>query len=107
MTSCGVHSATILNSNINSTNVELSKKNFVVLERVSGSSSATYILGIGGLYNRALVERAKAKMLKNADITGGSKAIINLTTEDHFGGLPPIFFQKTVTVSGHIIQFTE
>jgi hypothetical protein len=46
-------------------------------------------------------------MLENANLIGGSKAIINLTTESHITLVYPFFFQKTITVSGHIIEFTE
>ena len=107
ITSCGIHTAMIGNINNNNTNVELSKKNFKVIRKVSGHSSATYVFFIGGIYNKALIERAKFKMLENANLIGGSKAIINLTTESHITLVYPFFFQKTITVSGHIIEFTE
>lgn len=107
MTSCGIHSARVGNINNNTTNVELSKKNFKVIDRVSGQSTATYILGIGGLSNKELIEKAKTKMLENANLTGSSKAIINVTTESHNTLVVPFFYQKTVTVSAHIIEFIE
>ena len=107
MTSCGFHSAMVGNINNNVTNVELSKKNFTVIGKVSGSSSATYIFGIGGLFNKSLVEKAKSKMLAKADIIGSSKAIINVTTEAHISIVYPLFYQRTITVSGHIVEFTE
>ena len=105
--SCGLHTTHVGNFNGNMTNVELSKKNFQVVERVSGKSSATYIFGIGGLSNKALVEKAKSKMLQNAEIVGGSKAIVNLTTESHLSNIFPFYFRRTVTISGHIVEFTE
>ena len=107
MTSCGIHSAMVRNINNNTTNVELSKKNFKVIDRVSGKSTAIYVLGIGGLSNKALIEKAKTKMLENANLIGGAKAIINLTTESHISIVYYFFFQRTVTVSGHIVEFTE
>ena len=107
MTSCGIHSAMVRNINNNTTNVELSKKNFKVIDRVSGKSTATYVFGIGGLSNKALIEKAKTKMLENANLIGGAKAIINLTTESHISIVYYFFFQRTVTVSGHIVEFTE
>ncbi len=107
MTSCGIHSAMVGNINNNTTNVELSKKNFKVIDRVSGKSTATYVFGIGGLSNKALIEKAKTEMLENANLIGGAKAIINLTTESHISIVYPFFFQRTVTVSGHIVEFTE
>ncbi len=107
MTSCGIHSAMVRNINNNTTNVALSRKNFKVIDRVSGESTAIYVLGIGGLSNKALIEKAKTKMLENANLIGSSKAIINVTTESHMTLVVPFFYQKTVTVSAHIIEFTE
>ena len=107
MTSGGFHSGMFSNVNNNTTNVQLNKKNFKVIDKVSGSSTATYILGFGGLSNKSLVERAKAKMLENANLTGSSKAIINVTIESHKTLVVPLFYQKTITVSAHVIEFTE
>lgn len=107
LNSCGIHTTHVGNINGNMTNVELSKKNFQVVERVSGTSTATYIFGIGGLSNKALIEKAKSKMLQKADIVGGSKAIVNLTTESHLSDIFPFYFRRTVTISGHIVEFVE
>lgn len=107
LTGCGTHYAIVGNLNANNTNVELSQKNFVVLDKVSGTSTATYFFGIGGIDNKALVERAKAEMLRSVDFEGSSKAIVNLVTETHFTFGYPVFFKKTVTVSGHIIEFIK
>ncbi|GAB2611405.1 DUF6567 family protein [Belliella aquatica] len=107
LNSCGLHTTHVGNINGNMTNVELSKKNFQVVERVSGTSTATYIFGIGGLSNKALIEKAKSKMLQKADIVGGSKAIVNLTTESHLSDIFPFYFRWTVTISGHIVEFVE
>ena len=107
MTSCGIHSARVGNLNSNVTNVELSKKNFKVVDKVSGTSTATYIFGIRGHSNKALIEKAKSKMLENANLIGGARAIINLTTESHISIIYPIYFKRTITVSGHIVEFTD
>jgi len=107
MTGCGFHSAMVDNINNTTTNVDLSKKNFKVVEKVSGFSTATYVLGFGGIANKSLIENAKAKMLENAGLIGGSRAIINMTTESHVTLVFPIFYQKTITVSAYIVEFTE
>lgn len=107
MTSCGIHSATVSNTNNNVTHVELSRNNFKVIDRVSGTATATYIFGIGGLSNKALIEKAKANMLEKANIIGGSKAVINLTVESHMSLIYIYYIQKTVTVSGHVVEFTD
>ena len=85
----------------------MSKKNLKVTEKVSGKSTATYVFGIGGLSNKAQIEKAKSKMLEKANLIGDSKAIINLTTESHISIVYPLFFQRTITASGHIVEFTE
>ena len=84
----------------------LSKKNFKVIESVQGESEAIYIFGIGGLSKKALIAEAKANMLTNANIVGSSKAIINETVEI-IHSLFPFFRKYKVTVSGHVVEFTE
>jgi len=107
MSSCGIHSNNSINTNNNITNVELNKKNFRVVERVKGQSTATYVFGMGGIYNKSLVEIAKNQMFENADLSGGAKAIVNVTTESHLTFVLPFFYKKTVTVSAHIVEFTD
>jgi len=112
LSGCGVHTSLVGNLNGNMTNVELTRKNFTVLERISGTSTATYIMGIGGLSNKALIEKAKADMLSRHDLsrhdlTGGSMAIINLTVEDHVSSFLIFYVKRTVTVSAHLIEFTD
>lgn len=107
LSGCGIHQSMVANVNSNVTNVELNKKNFKVVERVSGSSNATYILGIGGLSNKALINKAESAMLSKASLNGSAKAIANVSTESHISLVFPFYFQKTVTVSGHIVEFTE
>ena len=109
MTSCatGLHSGKFFNVNNNNTNVVLTKNNFKVVEKVTGNSTATYILGIGGISNKALIAKAKTNMLENANLIGNAKAIINFTTEVHTTQINPFFSRKTITVSAHIIEFTE
>ncbi len=107
LTSCGIHSGMVANLNNTTTNVDLNKNNFKVIEKVSGNSTATYVFGIGGLSKKALIEKAKVKMLENANLIGSSKAIINLTTESHMTIVYPFFLRRTITVSGHIVEFTQ
>jgi hypothetical protein len=104
---CGV--TTTINGNINNatTNVDLSKKNFKVIERVRGTASNYYVIGMGGLIDRSLTENAKAEMMSNAKLSDGSKAVAFITTDTHTSLVLPIFMQKTITVSGYVIEFTE
>jgi hypothetical protein len=105
-TSCGIHNGLTSNINNHQTEVVLSQKNYKVIDYVKGEATATYVFGIGGISKKALIQQAKANMLKNADIVGGSKAVINETVEIHQSFFP-IVTQYTVTVSAHIIEFIE
>lgn len=90
----------------NYTEVVLSEKNFKVIERVQGEAEARYAFGIGGLSKNALIAEARANMLSKANIVGGSKAIINETVEVKRSRLLIVRRYK-VTVTGHIVEFTE
>jgi hypothetical protein len=46
-------------------------------------------------------------MLSRHDLTGGSMAIINLTVEDHVSSFLIFYVKRTVTVSAHLIEFTD
>ncbi|MFP4526367.1 MAG: DUF6567 family protein [Bacteroidales bacterium] len=104
--SCAVHDGLTRNQNNHTTEVVLAKKNFKVTESVQGESQAMFVFGIGGLSKKAMVAEARANMLSKANIVGSSKAIINETVEVKHS-LFPIVRLYTVTVSGHIVEFTE
>lgn len=104
--SCAIHNGLITNSNNHETQVVLAKKNFKLVKNVKGEAKATYIFGIGGLARQAMVEEAKSKMLRKADMVGSSKAIINETVELKHS-LFPFFRKYEITVSGQVVEFTE
>jgi hypothetical protein len=106
LTSCGGSATVFGNSTTNSTTVELSKKNFNVVGKVKGISTNTYVLGIGGMSNKALLEKAKNKMLESSELSG-SKAIVNISYDKHYNGFFPFYSKVTVTASAHIVEFTE
>jgi Family of unknown function (DUF6567) len=97
----------ILNDNQNSTQVHLTSNNYKVVEKVSGTAEATYICLIGGLKQKQLYKNAYSAMMDKANLTNGSRAVINLVTEEHFGGVPPFYYKRTVTVSAHVIEFIK
>lgn len=107
LSSCGVNSAMIVNQNLNNTQVHLGSNNFKVLNKVSGSAEASYVLLIGGINKRQLYENAYADMLNKANLPNSSKAIINVLTEEHAGGVPPFFIRRTITVSCNVVEFTK
>ncbi|MEP1093592.1 MAG: DUF6567 family protein [Cyclobacteriaceae bacterium] len=106
LSSCGVNNALILNHNQNATQVHLSGNNYEIIDKVSGSADVSYVLIFGGLNKTKLYENAYSEMVSSADLSG-SKALVNILTEEHLGGFPPFYYTRTVTVSAHVIEFTR
>lgn len=104
--SCGVNHALMLNLNQNSTQVHLASNNFKVTDNVSGSADVAYVLIFGGLNKKQLYQNAYADMVSKANLTG-SKALVNIVTEEHFGGVPPFYNKRTITVSAHVVEFLD
>lgn len=107
ISSCGVGAAIVTNHNQNATEVHLSGNNFKIVDQVSGSSEASYIMAIGGINKRQLYENAYSSMMKKANLLNSSKAIINVMTEEHFSGFAPFFVRRTITVSAQVVEFTR
>lgn len=107
LSSCGVGVALVTNHNQNATEVHLGGNNFKVVDQVSGSSEASYIMAIGGVKKRQLYENAYAAMIKKANLLNSSKAIINVITEEHVSGFAPFYVRRTITVSAQVIEFTK
>ncbi len=105
LSGCGINSAFVFNQNSQSTVVELGEKNFKIVDKVVGQSTATYYLGFGGMKNKALLEMAKADMYDKALIKGTSRAIVNQTYERHITNLYPFYYKITFFVSGYVIEF--
>ncbi|MBD3627993.1 DUF6567 family protein [Cyclobacterium sp.] len=105
--SCGVNQAWILNQNQNNTQVNLGSNNFQVLGQVKGAAEVEYILVFGGKNRRNLFNEAYAAMIEEADLPSGSRAITNILTEEHVGGIPPFYYKRTITVSGTVVEFTR
>ena len=97
--------ATFSGATTTGTSVNLEKNNFEVLNTVSGSATATYVLGFGGNKKDGLVSEARAVMLRSANLVGGSKAIANevidVKTQLIFG----IITKYTVTLTANIVEF--
>ena len=105
--SCGVNQAIVLNHNQNSTQVQLSEANFRNVGRVMGTDSVSYVLIFGGMKKKQMYQRAYAAMLDKADLGSGPRAVVNVVTEEHVGGVIPLFYRRTLTVSGQVIEFTR
>lgn len=107
LSSCGVNYAVNGNYNLNNTQVQLSTANFNTVEKISGSSSASYIFFIGGLGEHQLYENAYSNMMSKADLTKGSRAVCNVLTEEQLEGVFPFYWNRTITVSANVIEFTR
>jgi len=107
LNSCGVNVASVYNLNQNATQVQLNSNNFQIVDKVSGSAEVQYVLIFGGMNKKKLYENAYAAMVENANLESGSKALINIVTENHIGGIPPFSYKRTVTVSSHVIEFNR
>ncbi len=105
LNSCGVGGAYLLNQNLNSTQVKLASNNYKVLERVSGSSEVDYVLIFGGTNKRQLYANAYKNLVDEANLESGSKALVNLVTEEHVGGVFPFYYKRTITVSANVVAF--
>jgi hypothetical protein len=105
--SCGVGTALVTNHNQNATEVHLNGNNFKVIDQVSGSSEDSYVLAIGGMKKRQLYQNAYSAMMNKANLQNGSKAIINVMTEEHISGFAPFFVRRTITVSAQVVEFTR
>lgn len=105
LNSCGVGGAYLLNQNLNSTQVKLASNNYKVLERVSGSSEVDYVLIFGGTNKRQLYANAYKNLVDAANLESGSKALVNLVTEEHVGGAFPFYYKRTITVSANVVEF--
>jgi hypothetical protein len=81
--------------------------NFKVIDYVNGSSEASYVLAIGGMNKRQLYENAYSMMIRKANLLNGSKAIVNVMTEEHISGFAPFFVRRTITVSAQVVEFTR
>ena len=105
--SCGVNQALVLNHNQNTTQVHLGEANFRNLGRVMGSDSVGYVLIFGGMKKKHMYERAYAAMLEKAELGNGARAVVNVVTEEHLGGVFPFRYRRTLSVSGQVIEFTR
>lgn len=107
LSGCGINSGIINQFSVNgaNTNVVLEKKNFKVIGTVNGEATDTYLFFIGG-FKQTLAAKAKQNMIENAKLEGTSKAIINVTLEEH-NKFIFVYFKRTITVHGTVIEFTE
>jgi uncharacterized protein YbjQ (UPF0145 family) len=104
-TSCGVSRESTNNRNVSQTEVILSKNNYKVIGKTSGTSVQNYWFGIGGLSKKSLGESAMSEMYKNANLKGSQAIInVNVTYKNKF---IVIHSQSTAIATGTIIEFVD
>lgn len=103
-TSCGTVMNSTQNSNLQQTNVVLSDNNYTIVRQVSGTATATYWFGIGGLSRKALHNNSVAAMVKRAELRG-SQALVNVTTHSSVKSIAGIYSKITYTSHGTVIEF--
>lgn len=107
LSGCGISSGLMNQYSVNgaNSNVVLRKNNFRVVGTVTGESSDSYLFFIGGK-TQNLIAKAKKNMIENARLEGTSKAIINVTLEEH-NKFVFVYVKRTLTVHGTVIEFTN
>jgi hypothetical protein len=105
LVSCGTGTALMVNQNHNTTHVHLGSANYKVVGRATGTSEVEYVCLIGGLNKKQIYENAYAQMVADANLDAGSRALINVVTEEHIGGVPPFYFKRKITVNANVIEF--
>lgn len=102
--SCGI--VTPVSNNLTDTRVVLDRSNFKVIGQAEGESSATYILGIGGLSKKALKNNAINEMSKNANLKG-SQTLTNITTQSSIKTFLGVYTKITYTATANVVEFTK
>jgi hypothetical protein len=102
-TSCAAyHNGYMTNS------ASLSEANFSYLKQnIKGEATATYVLGIGGLSKKTLVDHAKQKMLDSNPLESNqtfANLTVNFKSSIYFG-----FLVRTVkcTVTADVVEFNS
>jgi len=105
MTSCSSFRPSVFNLTNSETQVVLSENNFETIGRVSGTVTARYIFGIGGLLRKGLAGEATAKMYNEANLSG-SQIIIDKHIEFKTNNLiPGVWGSIKATATGTVIEF--
>ena len=104
--SCAGVNVTTNENNVPETKIILKESNYKIVGEATGEWSASYILGVGGLYKKSLTTNAISEMYKNAQLKGNQQ-IINVTTTTSVEAWA-IFYVKYRTIAhGYIIEFEE
>ncbi len=98
-------SCSALHSGYMNDSAALSQPNFTYVQRnVQGSSTATYVLGIGGLGKETLVNTAKMNMMDVA-LLKDNQALVNTTVNFKNSFYFGLIVTVTCTVTADVVEF--
>lgn len=107
LSSCGFSEELASNKNLNQTDVVLSQANYKVIGQIKGVSEQKYVLGcIGGKSKKSLNESALSNMYDNADLKGGSRAVVNINIQQNTMGYV-LWGKRKAIATGTLIEFTK
>jgi len=104
LSSCGVTSTSV--KGVSETNVVLQKKNFHVVGQAYGQAKAVYVLGMGGLRQKALRANAVDEMSRSVQLTG-SQALANVTVHKSIKMITPLYVEVICDATANVIEFDE
>ncbi|MBR5324047.1 MAG: hypothetical protein IKV14_04430 [Muribaculaceae bacterium] len=107
VSSCGITQQATQNVNELQTQVVLTEANYQVVGTATAELTQKYVFGFGGISKKALGQSAMSAMMKNADLQGGARAIINANVEYDVVSYLGIYTKVTATATGTIIEFTK
>lgn len=107
VSSCGITQQATQNVNEVQTQVVLSEANYKVVGTATAELTQNYVFCFGGISKKALGQSAMSAMMKNADLQGGARAIINANVEYDVISYLGIYTKVTATATGTIIEFTK
>ena len=107
VSSCGVTQQATQNINELQTQVVLTEANYKVVGTATADLTQKYVFGLGGISKKALGQSAMSAMMKNADLQGGARAIINANVEYDVVTYLGVYTKVTATATGTIIEFTK
>lgn len=107
VSSCGITKQATSNLNQLQTQVVLSEANYKVIGTATGEVTQKYVFGFGGISKKALGDAAMSDMFNNADLQGGSRAIINANIKYDVETYLGIYTKVKVTATGVIIEFEK
>ncbi len=107
VSSCGITQQATQNVNELQTQVVLTEANYQVVGTATAELTQKYVFGFGGISKKTLGQSAMSAMMKNADLQGGARAIINANVEYDVVSYLGIYTKVTATATGTIIEFTK